>query len=56
MLPGRPEVPKRLFGWICGQISRGRRWKWQEKKEMSGNGASEWSEEKTEFWAVATPL
>ena len=29
---------------------------WLEKKEMSGDGASERSEEKTEFWAVATPL
>ena len=56
MLPRRAEVPKRLFVQICGQISRGRNQKWQEKKEMSGDGASERSEEKTEFWAVATPL
>jgi hypothetical protein len=56
MIPGRGEVPKRLFVWICGQISEGRKYKWQEKKEMSGDGASERSEEKTEFWAVATPL
>jgi hypothetical protein len=28
----------------------------RKKKEMSGDGASERSEEKTEFWAVATPL
>jgi hypothetical protein len=56
MLPGRAEVPKRLFVWICSQVSDGRKYKWQEKKEMSGDGASERSEEKSEFWAVATPL
>jgi hypothetical protein len=56
MLPGRTEVSKRLFVWICGQISDGRKSKWQENKEMSGDGASERSKEKTEFWAVATPL
>jgi hypothetical protein len=56
MVPGRGEVPKRLFVWICGQVSDGRKYKWQEKKEMSDDEASERSEEKTEFWAVATPL
>jgi len=56
MLPGRPEVSKRLFVWICGQISGGRKEKWQEKKEMTGDGAWEWSGKKNEFWAVATPL
>ena len=56
MLRGREEVPKRLFLWICGQVSSGRKEKWQEQKEMTGDGASERSEEKTEFWAVATPL
>ena len=35
---------------------RGRREKWQEKKEMTGDGAREWTSEKTDFWAVATPL
>ena len=54
MPAGRVEVPKRLFVWICGQISNDRKWKWQEKKEMTSDGASEWSKEKTEFWAVAT--
>jgi hypothetical protein len=39
MLPGRAEVPKRLFVWTCGQISGGRKLKWQEKKEMSGDAA-----------------
>ena len=56
MLPGRGEVPKRLFVLICGQVSDGRKYKCQEKKEMSGGGASEGTAEKTEFWAVATPL
>ena len=54
MPAGRVEVPKRLFVWICGQISNDRKWKWQEKKEMTGDEASKRSEEKTEFWAVAT--
>src|SRR5258708_28879531 len=56
MLPGRAEVPKWPFAWICGQISGGRKEKWQEKKEMTGDGAREWISEKTDFWAVATPL
>jgi len=56
MPAGRVEVRKRLFVWICGQISNDRKWKWQEQKEMTGDGASEQSKEKTEFWAVATPL
>jgi hypothetical protein len=25
MLPGREEAPKRLFVWICGQVSSGRK-------------------------------
>ncbi len=56
MLPGREYAPKRLFVWICGQISVGRNQKFQKKKEMSGDGASERIREKTKFWAVATPL
>jgi hypothetical protein len=56
MFPGRAEVPKELFVWICGQISDGLKEKWQETKEMTGDGGSEWCEEKTEFRAVATPL
>jgi len=56
MHPGRAEVPKWLFAQICGQISGGRKEKWQEKKEMTGDGAREWVSEKTDFWAVATPL
>jgi hypothetical protein len=56
MLAGRAELPKRLFVWSCGQVSDGRKYKRHGKKEMSGDGGSERSEEKTEFWAVATPL
>ena len=55
MHAGRVEVPKRLFVWICGQISDGLKEKWQETKEMTGDGASEWTEEKTNFWAKAPP-
>jgi hypothetical protein len=53
---GTRTGPEALFVWTCGEISSGRKLKWQEKKEMTGDGASERSEEKTEFWAVATPL
>jgi hypothetical protein len=56
MLTERGTVPKRVFDWICGQLPNGREWKWQEKTDMSGDRGWEWSEGKTEFWAVATPL
>jgi hypothetical protein len=49
MLPGRGEVPKRLFVWICGQVSNGRKYKWQEKKEMSGDGASDGARRRPNF-------
>ena len=56
MLQERNVVSKRLFVWNCGQISAGLSWKWKEKNNMIGDGVSEWSEEVTGFWAVATPL
>ena len=49
------NVPKRLFIWICGQKSAGRKRKCQGKKKMAGNEASAQGEERTKFWAVATP-
>jgi hypothetical protein len=56
ILQERNVVPKRLFVWNCGQISAGLSWMWKEKNNMIGDGVSEWSEEVTGFWAVATPL
>jgi hypothetical protein len=55
MLPGRPTIPERLFVWICSQNSVGHKSKYQRKKEMNSDGVRKRSEEKTEFWAVATP-
>jgi hypothetical protein len=56
MLRGPEEVPTGLFGWICGQISDGGQQKREGVKEISGDGVSGVIAEKSDFWAVATPL
>jgi hypothetical protein len=42
--------------WICAQFSTLPQIETEEKKQHTGDGRSERSEDQTVFWAVATPL
>jgi hypothetical protein len=47
---------KQFFVLCAGESSGARRQMPKKIKGLSGDGAKKWAEEKTNFWAVATPL
>lgn len=55
-LVGRRDMPREFLAWGCGQFSMVAAGRCKKRTDMSGDGAWEWTEEKTVFWAVATPL
>jgi hypothetical protein len=55
IVPRREDSPKRPSVWICGQISSGRNWKYQEKQEITSEGSSERIREKNELWGGNDP-
>jgi len=55
-LVGDGNMPGEFLARVCGEFSSGCGWKLQEKNRDNRRRSEEWMEEKTVFWAVATPL